>query len=80
MLSALKSLSCEKFELQLQEHWISDTLVDCIREVYSISIEPESSALRKTVVETVCLHKKALVQKRPFQDLIREIGDGNDRR
>lgn len=27
------------------------------------------------MVKTVSLHKKDLVQKRPFQELIREVGD-----
>jgi hypothetical protein len=71
----LKSLSHGKFKLQLQEHWISDTLVDCIREVYSISTDFGSFVIRDAVVEIASLHKKDLVQKRPFQELIREVGD-----
>ena len=68
----LKTLACKKFELQLQQHWISDTFVDCIREVYMTS--RVSDATRKAVVRTVFLHKE-LVNKQPFQDLIREVGD-----
>ena len=69
----LKSLSCKKFEVQLEQHWISDTLVNCIREVYSTSTDV--AAVRKAVVKTVSSHKKDLVPKRPFQELIREVGD-----
>jgi hypothetical protein len=71
----LKSLSGGKFELQLKQHWIGDTLVDCIREVYSTSTESSLSDMRKAAVKTVCLHKKDLVQKRTFQELIREVGN-----
>jgi hypothetical protein len=71
----LKKLSCKKFELQLQQHWISDTFPDCIREVYSTSEDADSTATRKAVVDAVSLHKQELVQKRPFQELIREVGD-----
>ena len=39
----------------------------------SILIEV-SEATRKAVVRTVFLHKE-LVNKQPFQDLIREVGD-----
>ena len=71
----LKSLLHGKFKLQLQEYWISDTFVDCIREVYSISTDFGSFVIRDAVVEIASLHKKDLVQKRPFQELIREVGD-----
>jgi len=69
----LKSLSCKKLEVQLQKHWISDTFVDCIREVYLSSMDTDP-AMRKAVVRMVSLHQE-LVQKRSFQELIREVGD-----
>jgi hypothetical protein len=71
----LKKLSYKKFDLQLQQHWISDTFPDCIREVYSTSEDADSTATRKAVVDAVSSHKQELVQKRPFQELIREVGD-----
>ena len=71
----LKKLSCKKFELQLQQHWISDTFPDCIREVYSTSKDAVSAAVRKVVVDAVSSHKQELVHKRPFQELIRDVGD-----
>jgi hypothetical protein len=74
-IEQLKVLSCEKFEKQLQKHWISDTLPDCIREVYSTSTNNESNTIRKSVVDVVTLHKRELVQKRSIQELIREVGD-----
>jgi hypothetical protein len=62
-----------KFEVHLQQHWISDTFFDCIREVYSAS--SDATAIRKVLVDVVSLHKEELVRKRPFQELIREVGD-----
>ncbi|KFY28058.1 hypothetical protein V491_00664 [Pseudogymnoascus sp. VKM F-3775] len=68
----LKTIACKKFQQQLQHHWISDTFVDCIREVYMTS--RDSDATRKAVVNVVSSHQE-LVKKQPFQDLIREVGD-----
>jgi hypothetical protein len=62
----LKKLLCKKFKLQLQQHWISDTFPDCIREVYSTSGDADSTATRKAVVDAVSLYKQKLVQKRLF--------------
>lgn len=72
-MEELKTFSCKKFELQLQQHWITDAFPDCIREVYLISMEV--TAIRKAVVDAVFSHRKALVQKRPFQEVVREVGD-----
>jgi hypothetical protein len=72
-MEGLMEVSCKKFKLQLQQHWISDTFPDCIREVYSIS--SNSAAIRKVIVDIVSSHNQELVQKRPFQELIREVGD-----
>jgi hypothetical protein len=74
-MKELKDLACDKFKLQLQEHWKSDTFPDCIREVYSTSEEVQAPGTRRLVVEVAALHKKELAQKRLFQDLIRGLGD-----
>jgi hypothetical protein len=71
----LKDLACEKFKLQLQEHWKSNTFPDCIREVYSTSKEVQAPGTRGLVVEIAALHRKELGQKRLFQDLIHGLGD-----
>jgi hypothetical protein len=68
-MNDLKDLACEKFKLQLKEHWKSDTFPDCIREVYQVP------GTRRLVVEVAALHRNELVQKRLFQDLIRGLGD-----
>ena len=72
-IEELKTMSCNKFKLQLQKHWISDNFPEYIREVYLIS--SSTDLMRKAVVDAVLLHRQELVQKRPFQDLLREGGD-----
>lgn len=74
-IDELKLIVCKKFEHQLEQHWISDTLPDCIREVYSTTNSVDSNGIRIAVVNAVASHKEDLVQKGPFQDLIREVGD-----
>lgn len=71
----LKTLSSQKFERQLEQHWISDTLADCIREVYSTSNDMKTAATRRALVKTVSSHRSDLIPKRQFQELIREGGD-----
>jgi len=74
-IDELKLIACKKFERQLEQHWISDTLPDCIREVYSTTNDIDSNSMRIAVVNTVAFRKDVLVQKGPVQDLIREAGD-----
>ncbi|KAG4427264.1 hypothetical protein IFR05_017253 [Cadophora sp. M221] len=74
-LDDLKLIACKKFEHQLEQHWISDTLPDCVREVYSTTNNFDSKGMRIAIVNAVASHKEELVHKRPFQDLIREVGD-----
>ncbi|KAH6703025.1 hypothetical protein BKA61DRAFT_581620 [Leptodontidium sp. MPI-SDFR-AT-0119] len=44
-------------------------------EMYSTTNNVDSNGMRIAVVNAVAAHKEELVQKRPFQDLIREVGD-----
>lgn len=74
-MEGLKELSYQKFELQLQQHWISDTFPDCVREVYATSLGTDLRTIRSAVVYAVSQHKQSLIQKRSFQELIREGGD-----
>ena len=74
-IEELKVIACKKFEQQLQQHWISDTFPDSIREVYSASNNTDSDSIRNIVVGAVASHKQDLLQKVPFQELIREVGD-----
>ena len=60
----LKTLSCHKFEQQLQQHWISDTLVDCIREVYLTSNDIKSATTRRAVVNIVSSNRRDLIDQK----------------
>jgi hypothetical protein len=75
LMEDLKDLSCEKFESLLENQWKSDTFADCIREVYLTTGAVQSPLTRTLVVQEAAQHKTILMQKRPFQDLIRESGD-----
>jgi hypothetical protein len=72
-IEELRELSCRKLELQLQKHWISDTFMDCVQEVYSTS--QDKAAIRTIVMSVAATHIQELIQKQYFQELIREIGD-----
>ncbi|KAH9212364.1 hypothetical protein DL95DRAFT_464093 [Leptodontidium sp. 2 PMI_412] len=74
-IEELKSITGKKFERQLQQHWISDTFPDSIREVYSTSNNTDSDRIRNIVVGAVASHKQDLLPKFPFQELIREERD-----
>lgn len=71
----LKIHSCEKLKIQLKEQWKSDSFPDCIHEVFATSEETQASGARRVVVEEAALHRRELVKKRLFQDLIRELRD-----
>jgi len=70
----LKALTVRNLEAQLQEHWISDTFPDCIREVYGNTAQ-DDAALRKVVVEVVKHHLRELCSRKVFLDVIREGGN-----
>ncbi len=73
-INDLKTLAREKFEKQLQQHWISDTFPDCIREVYETTQQTDT-AMRKAAVEIARIHTSQLYPQKSFQALLREVGD-----
>lgn len=74
-MESLKTLSCEKFRSQLRDHWISDTLTDCIRKIYRNTLQIGPGELRQAVVEMAAEHRKDLVSRRAFLELIEEGGE-----
>jgi hypothetical protein len=70
----LQKLAAAKFKDQLQQLWSSDTLPDCIREVYQTSVQPQAS-LRSIVVRVTIQNLDTLLQKPAFKGLLREGGD-----
>lgn len=74
MLDDLKELTLPRFKSKLDELWVSELLVDCIREVYQST--PESDhGLRNTVVEVVYNHRHELWNRKSFRDFISDGGD-----
>ncbi|OAQ69694.1 BTB/POZ fold domain-containing protein [Pochonia chlamydosporia 170] len=73
-VQTLKDYSLGKLRLKVQELWVSETFVDCIRDVYQSTIDPDCE-MRKIVVDTAWSHFKSLWGKKPFRELVREGGD-----
>ncbi len=73
-MNDLKTLAREKFEKQLQQHWISDTFTDCIREVYETTQQTDT-AMRRAAVKIASIHIEELYSQKCFQALLREVGD-----
>ncbi|KAL2219326.1 hypothetical protein M432DRAFT_668394 [Thermoascus aurantiacus ATCC 26904] len=71
--SDLKEYALERFESKIQELWISEAFVDCIREVYTA--DEYDSRMKNAVVQVARTNIKKLWQRKRFQDLVREIGD-----
>ncbi|KAI0388517.1 BTB/POZ domain-containing protein [Xylariaceae sp. FL0594] len=74
MLDGLKQFALRRFTSKLEQLWVSELLVDCIREVYESTTESEHG-LRSAVVEVAEAHRVDLWGKKAFRDLIREGGD-----
>ncbi|KAI1109571.1 BTB/POZ domain-containing protein [Nemania sp. NC0429] len=74
MLDNLKQIALQRFKAHLEGHWISDRLFDCIREVYSHTVDSED-VLRRAVVEVVCTCRAELWKKKEFRALIYDGGD-----
>ena len=73
-VNSLKGHALQIFKTKVHELWLSESFVDCIREVYSTTNDSECM-MRKSVVETARAHLQQLMRGTPFQDLISEGGD-----
>lgn len=73
LMSDLKEYALKRFESKIQELWISEAFVDCIRAVYTA--DEYDSRMRNAVVRVARTNIKKLWQRKRFQDLVREIGD-----
>lgn len=74
-ISSLKELACEKFRLQLQKLWVSDTLSICVREVYAMTRPDDIPDLRRCLIDVMVNHRNELIHKPYFHELVRENGD-----
>ncbi|KAI9761052.1 MAG: hypothetical protein M1840_002037 [Geoglossum simile] len=69
-IEGLKELCATRFTDQLVTHWISDTFVDSVREIYSTSTKSEDR-MRKAIVDTTRTHAKDLYKHSDFKALIK---------
>lgn len=73
-VAALKSHSLQIFETKVRDLWVSDSFVDCIREIYRTTDDPKCM-MRKCVVDTSRAHLKKLMTGSPFRDFLSDGGD-----
>ncbi|KAI1502474.1 hypothetical protein F5X99DRAFT_156131 [Biscogniauxia marginata] len=74
LMDELKAYALDKFKSKLQQLWVSELFVDCIREVYSSTNESDEG-IRGAVVQAAKEHLNDLWLKKPFQALVREVGE-----
>lgn len=74
LMEDLKQLAFQRFKSKIQRLWVSEQLVDCIREIYTSTTESDKE-LRSAVAEIGFTYRDTLGKKKAFRDLIREGGD-----
>ncbi|KAI1147026.1 BTB/POZ domain-containing protein [Nemania diffusa] len=74
MLDHLKHLALQRFKLTLAKLWVSELLVDCVREVYTSTTESEHGP-RSAVVQVAYAYRANLWQRKTFRDLVHDGGD-----
>lgn len=74
IVEGLKDFALQRFQAKVEKLWLSEKLVDCIRNIYDSTSDPDCK-MRKTVVNTVYVHIDDLWQRKSLQDLLRDGGD-----
>ncbi|KAL2002760.1 hypothetical protein VTN02DRAFT_6039 [Thermoascus thermophilus] len=72
-MAALKEYAFKRFQEQIEKLWISESFVDCIREVYRTTND-DDKRMRDAVVQVAYSHVKELWPNKRFQDLVQENG------
>lgn len=73
-VESLKVLALDNFKNQLQQHWISDTFADCIREVYKDKYNGDRS-MREAVIRVINDHASEVCHRATFREVVHDIGD-----
>lgn len=73
-IKGLMGFALQNLELKIRKLWVSETFVDCIRDVYQSTSNPNCK-MRKAIVNTTRKQLKKLWEKNTFRELIREGGD-----
>ncbi|KAK1991944.1 POZ domain-containing protein [Colletotrichum falcatum] len=74
LMPELKRLAVEKLKPKLEELWMSEALVGCIKAAYD-STHHSSQQIRDVILRVVKLHISSLWEKKVFRDLVYEGGD-----
>ncbi|KAI1312950.1 BTB/POZ domain-containing protein [Xylaria venustula] len=74
MLDDLKQQALGRFKSKLETLWVSELLVDCIREVYACTT-PSDNGLRSAVVKIAQTYRVELWKRKAYRDLLSEGGD-----
>lgn len=72
-MTALKEYAFKRFQAKIQKLWISETFVDCIREVYRTTND-DDKRMRDAVVQVARTNVNQLWSNKRFQDLVQENG------
>lgn len=64
----------QNLQSKIGKLWVSETFVDCIRDVYQSTSDPNCK-MRKAIVSTTRKHLEELWEKNTFRELVREGGD-----
>ncbi|KAJ2979193.1 hypothetical protein NQ176_g3399 [Zarea fungicola] len=71
----LKEYALKRFKSKIQELWVSERFIDCIRNVFGSTTKSGGELLRHAVVLAAKDHLSQLWAKQAFKDLVREGGD-----
>lgn len=74
IVEGLKDYALQRFRSKIRQLWVSEKFVDCIRDIYDSTIDPNCK-MRQAVVEIVRNNIAELWEKAPFQEVLREGGD-----
>jgi hypothetical protein len=73
-MGQLKEQALQKFQSKLEQLWVSNTFIDCVREVYGTTNSSDQK-IRDTVVKIAVEHIDELWKRQQFHSLVREAGD-----
>ncbi|KAI0164054.1 BTB/POZ domain-containing protein [Xylariaceae sp. FL1272] len=74
LMEDLKEHALGRFKSKLQQFWISELMVDCIREIYATT-SGVGCKLRSVAVDIAKDHRSELWKRHAFRDLVHEGGD-----
>ncbi|GAW25092.1 putative BTB POZ domain-containing protein [Rosellinia necatrix] len=74
LVEDLKQHALSRFKSKLRQLWVSDRIVDCIREIYMTTVGTEHE-LRNAVTDIAKEHRSELWKKNAFRDLVHNGDD-----